>query len=193
MYSAMIPKGSQLTASTPDLKGTQQLMLVYSEDHGNTWTLSNGVGDYNSEAQIAGLTGDKIMANMRRPRGYGCRQVSITDDLGITWSEVYDDTTLIEPGCQASLINYNYNNRPLLIFSNPADKKERKNMVIRISSDEGKTWQKQLTIRPGSAGYSCLTQLPNGNIGLLYEADINYKKRYYERILFVEIPHQELF
>jgi sialidase-1 len=202
MYSAMRPTAAQALAATPDLKGTQQSMLVYSEDHGKTWSLSNGVGDINSETQLANLSGGRIMANMRRPRGHGFRQVSITDDLGKTWSEVYDDSTLIEPGCQASLINYNYKGKSFLVFSNPADKKERKNLVVRVSYDEGKSWPKELSIYNsygGSARYSCLTQLPNGNIGLIYEADLNYKlidnkKRFYgEKIVFVEIPYQELF
>jgi sialidase-1 len=199
MYSVKIPKGDQLLASTPDLKGTQQLMMVYSKDQGKTWSLSNGVGDINSETQLVSLTGGRIMANMRRPRGYGYRQVSITDDLGKTWSKIYDDSTLIEPGCQASLINYNFRKKSLLIFSNPADLKERKNMVIRVSNNEGESWQKELPVYNGNARYSCLTQLPNGDIGLIYEADINYKninnqKRYYgEKIVFVEIPSQELF
>lgn len=75
----------------------------------------------------------------------------------------------------------------------PGDAPNNIDLVMKRSSDEGKTWPTRLTINTGIAGYSCFTQLPDGNIGLLYEADINYKKRYYERILFVEIPYQELF
>jgi sialidase-1 len=165
---------------------SQQTALVYSKDHGKTWALSNGVGDYNPEPQIVSLKGSRIMVNMRRPYGYGNRQVAVTGDLGNTWSEVSDDSTLIESGCMASLINYKYKKKSLLLFSNPADKKERKNLVLRISNDEGKSWQKRLSVYNGSTGYSCLTQLPNGNVGLMYEAD-NYK-----RIVFVEIPFKEL-
>jgi sialidase-1 len=163
-------------------KPAENTVLVYSKDNGQTWQLSNGVGEFNPEPQIVNLTEGKIMVNMRRPYGYGYRQIAITSDLGKTWSEVSNDSTLIESGCMASLINYTYKNKSLLIFSNPADKKERKNMVVRVSNNEGKSWQKGLPIYTGSAAYSCLTQLPNGNVGLLYEAD-NYKK-----IVFIEIP-----
>ena len=127
------------------------------------------------------------MANMRRPRGQEYRQVAITDDFGKSWSDVSNDLTLIESGCQGSFINYESKKKSLLIFSNPADKEERKNLVVRISNNEGKSWQKELPIYEGSAAYSCLTQLPNGNLGLLYEADDNKK------IVFVEIPYQDLF
>jgi sialidase-1 len=167
-------------------KGAQQTVLVFSKDHGKTWVLRNGVGEYNPEPQIVSLTGGRIMANTRRPKGNGCRQVAITNDLGKTWSEVYNDSVLIEPGCQGSLINYNYNNLSLLVFSNPADKKERKNMTVRVSSDEGKNWQKEIPVYNGSSGYSCLVQLANGNVGLFYEADG-------KRLVFIEIPYKELF
>jgi len=63
-------------------------VLVYSKDHGKTWLLSNEVGDYNVEPQIASLTRGRIMANMRRQHGQEYRQVAITSDLGKTWSEL---------------------------------------------------------------------------------------------------------
>ena len=59
-------------------------------------------------------------------------------------------------------------------------------MVVRVSYDEGKSWQKELPVYSGSAAYSCLTQLPNGNVGLLFEADK------YKRMVFVEIPFKAL-
>jgi len=164
-------------------KGAQS-RLVYSSDHGKTWRLSNGVGDSDVEPQIVTLSKGRIMANMRTPGGY--RHVAVTADLGTTWLPAYTDSTLIDPECQASIINYHFRNKSLLVFANAADRKKRQNMVVRISRDEGKTWPKQISIYAGSVAYSCLTQLPNGNLGLLYEADS------YKRIVFVEIPHEAL-
>jgi len=164
-----------------------QTLLVYSKDRGKTWFLSNGVGDldnYNVEPQIVSLSGGRIMANMRREPEY--RRIAITDDLGKTWSEAYNDSSLIDPGCMGSLINYNNKGKSLLIFSNAADIKERKNMTVRISNDEGKSWYKELPVYSGKSAYSCLTRLPNGNVGLLFEADN------YTRIVFVEIPSELL-
>ncbi len=162
----------------------QQSRLVYSRDHGKTWRLSAGVGDSDVEPQIVALSKGRIMANMRRPGGY--RQVAVTSDLGSTWQETYTDSTLIDPGCQASLINYRFRNKSLLVFANAADRGKRQNMVIRTSPDEGKSWPKQISIYDGTVAYSCLTQLPNGNLGLLYEADR------YKRIIFAEIPYEAL-
>lgn len=172
--------------SQNDERGIQHTVLVYSKDHGKTWLLSNGTGESNPEPQLVRLPGNKIMANMRKPHGFGYRQVSVTGDLGASWSPAHTDSSLIGSGCQASIINYNYKDKDLLVFSNPADKSERKNMEVRVSSDYGKEWQKTIPIFQGSAGYSCLTQLQNGNVGLLFEAD------HYKRIVFVEIPQSEL-
>ncbi len=164
-----------------------QAVLVYSKDHGKTWSLSNPVGQANAEPQVVELPGGNIMANMRTLDGNGYREVAITSDLGNTWSKVYSDSTLIDSGCQASIINYVYKNQSLLIFSNPADKSKRKNLVLNISDFEGKNWYKKIPIYQGSAGYSCLSQLSNGNVGLLFEADN------YTRIVFKEIPKGDLF
>ena len=49
---------------------------------------------------------------------------------------------------------------------------------MRLSYDEGNTWAVAKTIYPGEAAYSCLARLPDGRIGIMYEAD------FYARIIF---------
>ena len=53
-----------------------------------------------------------------------------------------------------------------------------------ISEDEGKTWINRILIHEGPSAYSCLTILPDGNIGLLYE---NGEKSPYEAISFIKL------
>ena len=50
---------------------------------------------------------------------------------------------------------------------------------LGLSYDEGLTWTEGKTIYPGSAAYSSLTVLENGDIGLFFEKD------YYTENLFV--------
>ena len=54
-------------------------------------------------------------------------------------------------------------------------------MTVRLSYDEGKTWPISKVVHPGPSAYSCLTALPDGTIGLLYE---NGRNEPYERITF---------
>ena len=57
------------------------------------------------------------------------------------------------------------------MFSNPESEKGRKNGTIKVSNDNGKTWKWSKNITAGGYGYSCLTQLKNGSIGLFYEGE----------------------
>jgi lysophospholipase L1-like esterase len=57
-----------------------------------------------------------------------------------------------------------------LIFSNPADAKQRQRLTIRSSVDGGRKWSRGRLLDPGGAMYSCLTVLADGRIGLLYES-----------------------
>ena len=56
-----------------------------------------------------------------------------------------------------------------VLFANPDNPGGRSKMSIRLSLDEGQTWPYNRKIDDRPAGYSCLTLLPDGDIGLLYE------------------------
>ncbi len=92
---------------------------------------------------------------------------------------------MIEPVCEANLIQYKFpGKKERLVFSNPASTNSRTKMTVRISDDDGKTWPLKKMVYEGPSAYSCLTVLPNGNLGLFYEAGI---QRPYEGIVFEEI------
>lgn len=46
-------------------------------------------------------------------------------------------------------------------------------MTIKLSENNGKTWPYAYQVYSGPSAYSDLTNLRNGNIGLLYEYGIN--------------------
>jgi sialidase-1 len=61
--------------------------------------------------------------------------------------------------------------RDILLFSNPADAKERKNITIQLSLDGGVTWTRKLLLDEGIGwGYSCLTMMDRETVGILYES-----------------------
>jgi sialidase-1 len=63
-------------------------------------------------------------------------------------------------------------------------------MTIKTSFDDCKTWSNAKLISGKKAQYSCLTVLPNGNIGLLYEAGEGFEDK---GIVFVSMNPDELF
>jgi hypothetical protein len=54
-------------------------------------------------------------------------------------------------------------------------------MTIRLSQDGGQAWPVARLLYPGSSAYSCLTTLPDGSIGLLFERD-NYTRITFARV-----------
>jgi sialidase-1 len=61
--------------------------------------------------------------------------------------------------------------KDILLFSNPADKKERKNITIKMSLDGGYTWTREILLDEGIGwGYSCLTMIDRETVGILYES-----------------------
>ena len=157
---------------------------LYSDDHGDHWGVSSPIASGLSEAKFAELDNGTIMINSRNATGQGKRAIITSTDQGKTWSKLFYHAELTEPGCNGSFIKVKYQEKNLLIFSNPDHPKERKNMTIRVSFDQGNTWPVRKTIYEGPSAYSCLTVLPDGNIALLYE---NGDDSPYERISLGEM------
>jgi len=149
--------------------------VVYSDDHGETWQIGQGVGRHLNEDQVVELADGSLLMNMRRADEKLCRVVAISNDGGQSWCEPRDDEALIDPHCQGTFIRFTdkRDGHPLdrLLFANAGSTGERTNGTVRVSYDEGKTWPVVRTIWEGSFAYSCLTALPDNSIGLLHERD----------------------
>ena len=76
----------------------------------------------------------------------------------------------------------------VLLFANPASTK-RERITVRASFDEGQTWPLARLLDPRPGAYSCLAVMPDGSIGLLYEAG---EKSPYEMIVFARAPFEWL-
>jgi sialidase-1 len=158
--------------------------IIYSDNNGKTWNLGGTTPqDQVNECSVAELSGGKLMLNMRNyDRTQKTRKVCVSNDGGLTWSNIWSDPVLIEPICQASLL---YNpKKKALYFTNPANEESRVKMTLRISYDEGKTWNVSRILLAGPAAYSDITILKTGELGCLFEAGIISP---YEGIAFMKV------
>ena len=158
----------------PEPDRTPAAGIMYSWDHGETWHVHNAAKENTTESQVVDLEPGVLMLNMRDNAKTG-RAVYVTRDMGITWHPHAGDRRLIEPVCMASLIKVparqNSLWKDILLFSNPADKKERKNITIQMSLDGGVTWTRRILLDEGIGwGYSCLTMIDRETVGILYES-----------------------
>jgi hypothetical protein len=167
--------------------------LLYSDDDGTTWRIgaddSPGTGLINpNESTAVELTDGRIYSLARNQQGHaqGHRAFALSSDGGATFDAPFRIVTgLVSPVVEAVLLRSSAvdgggdTNRILL--SAPGDAAARKNMTIRSSFDETRTWNAGKLIYAGPSAYSDLVKLPENRIGLLYESGA---KQPYERITF---------
>jgi sialidase-1 len=169
--------------------------MIYSDDHGRTWRLGGVIRPAVNECQVVELSDGTLLCNLRNyERSKTTRALATSTDGGITWSAVRHDPVLVEPICQASLLRYSVRGQGYLgqlLFSNPAhaEPAQRRDMTIRMSEDEGKTWPVSRVLWPGPAAYSCLAILPDGTIACLFEAGDRHP---YERIVLARFSRDWL-
>lgn len=163
--------------------------IVYSKDHGKTWHIGTGAKSKTTESQVVELADGSLMLNMRDDRG-GSRSIAVTQDFGKTWEEhPTSRKALQEPVCQASIIRFHLKDgRSGLAFFNPNTQRGRHHLTLKLSFDEGQTWPEKyhtLVYEPGSFGYSCLTQIQPGLLGVLYEGagDLYFQQLDLEKIV----------
>jgi hypothetical protein len=148
---------------------------IQSDDHGQSWYRGGAVPRGTNEAQIIELSDGRLMRNARPSDTSHRRIITVSADNGRTWSPLIQDAALLDPdnGCQASIVRYTFANeggRSRILFTNPNSSGRRVNMTVRLSYDEGQTWPIQRQLWAGPSAYSSLTILPDGTVGVLFEA-----------------------
>lgn len=165
--------------------GLWNVYAAYSDDRGKTWKMGDvapgglidaGKGKQTStvnEAQFVELKDGSIRFNIRRWAGKAVRKTCVSTDGGATWSKVEDAPELLDPGCMGSVLRYTDpadGGTSRILYSGPQSTK-RENGTVFVSYDEGKTWPVKRVLCEQNFAYSCLTGLPDGTIGCLYEAE----------------------
>ncbi|MES2653795.1 MAG: sialidase family protein [Bacteroidota bacterium] len=166
-----------------DVTGKAFSIITYSKDGGVTWTTSNpATAESTTENMAVELSDGSIMLNMRAnsnrtdTTSTNGRAISVTSDLGNNWTiHPTSHRALQEPTCMASIIRHDYTKngaaKSLLIFCNPDSKVARNYISLKVSSDDGKTWEKKMMFDEWKGrGYSCITSIDEETIGVLYES-----------------------
>ncbi|MFN7933770.1 MAG: sialidase family protein [Bryobacteraceae bacterium] len=170
--------------------GDAQASVIYSDDRGATWKAGDiavpNTPEFDSPGETAAveLADGRVMLNTRNGGKANRRAINISPNGATNWSKPYFDNALWEPRCMASLVRLSTKKtggRDRILFSNPynldrADGKaepgasrDRKNVSVLLSYDEGQTWAVRKTVEPSWSGYSDLAVANDGTILLLYE------------------------
>lgn len=162
----------------------------YTDDHGKTFKLSPSVNIEGSNESIATeLSNDQMLMSIRNQRGdIRNRILAYSSSGGEQWDTAYFEPQLPDPVCQGSIIIIGYKKgKAIIASSNAADQKQRNNLSIKISNDEGKTWSRSLVVDNNDANkkdwsaYSDLVMVDKKTIGILYERN-NYAEIIFKSI-----------
>lgn len=156
----------------------------YSDDHGETFTLSENVPFPGSnESQGAQISEQGVYMTSRNQRMTPRQRViSISQDGGHSWVSSAPDPNLPDPVNQASVLSWKEGEKFFLAHLNAADENQRNNLTLRLSRDGGKTWYLNEVIAQAPDGYqgaysaySDMVLMRKNVIGVLFEKD-NYKE-----------------
>lgn len=159
---------------------------LYSDDHGATWSFVNtdlgGSGTF-AEAQIIEFPDGTLQTYMRT--GVGKIAYITSVDGGMTWSPsaYLPDITVASYGTQLSVIRHSQmvDGKSVILLSTPTASNGRRGgkILVGLVTDTGGTGYDKYTVSWDYAyevdlpaygfSYSCMTELPDGQIGILYE------------------------
>lgn len=168
----------------------ERASVVYSDDNGKTWhrggRMKVGLNvRKTSEAQLVCIdSGDYKALRIYARNLTNYIAYSDSTDGGITWTKFRPDKALYgTKNCMVSFINTKkvIDGKSVILCSQGGNTKSRADGIVRVGLVEngGKVnWISKYNVNKGFYGYSCLTELSDGNFALYYEdepAHISYK------------------
>lgn len=193
-----------------DSQDGERSSVIYSDDGGETWKRGNRTTlsttdnpRKSSESQLVQLPDGTVRIYARSASGY----IGYADsfDGGVTFEPLKEDKNLPYghngSGCMISVINYSekIDGKDAIILSSP-EGPNRNNGIIRIgllepyTDSNGKTrynveWKYKHYVNKGEFQYSCLTELPNGDIAIMYETAPSASKSIYNTYKLEELKN----
>ena len=150
------------------------ISVLYSRDNGEGWQLGDimkGDGASVTDPSETGLaiTSDgSVYLNARVTRHH--RAVAYSGNGYCDFTPLCPDKALTDPICFGSCATYARDGVHGIIFANCDHEKERKNVTVKLSLDDGRTWSFSKVIDAERGGYvECGVDNRTGDIFVLYE------------------------
>lgn len=151
--------------------------VIYSDDHGTSWHRSQEVPgeEQGNENHLVELVDGRVRMDIRQddfaPTIPVSRRRSFSSDGGQTWSPYESSDIAINPvscGMERFTSILDGDNVNRILWTGPRGP-GRRDMVIRVSYDEGQTFTNEHLLGAGGAVYSGITILRDRSVGVLWE------------------------
>lgn len=159
-----------VTAIRPNQEYSLDNYLVYSDDEGETWHVSEKACPRGDEAKVIVLPDNSVLMSVRNPRK-GDRIFKISYDNGETWQHTNDFAGLHDPACNGAPLLMEQNGLKMLLHSLPYGPNKRWDGAIYGYNPYTKSWSDATIINPGMSAYSDMVDLGDGLIGYFVEED----------------------
>lgn len=165
-------KAGRIMFAVPMLRRSEYVsdnFVVYSDDDGRTWQVSQMAYSGGDEAKLMELVDGCILLSTRQngARGYNC-----SADGGETWGTQGRWNEMTTNACNGDILRVFAtdcgDSCNLLLHSLP-NSMNREKVSLFSSRDEGRSWQHSTTLFEGPSVYSSLTLMPSGGIGVMLE------------------------
>jgi sialidase-1 len=163
---------------------------VYSDNHGTTWKRGEIAVPHNddtvnpSETVAEQLADGRVLLNARTESRKHRRVVVISPDGATKWTAPRYQEELREPICFGSMVRWGKTSRRgpnRLLFVNPDNlekggaagepgkSRDRRNLTVYLSEDDGVTWKAKRVVDPAWSGYADIQAGKDGSVYVLYE------------------------
>lgn len=140
-----------------------QEYIIYSDDEGNTWKFSTqSAYSGGDESKLVELADGTVMISVRQS---GQRGYNKSTDGGVTWGIQAKWADISGCACNADIL---YVNKHVMLHSYP-NNGSRKNLTIKASFDDGKSWSNPYVVCAPGASYSTMDVTKDGDIAIFYE------------------------
>lgn len=140
-----------------------QEYIIYSDDEGDTWKFSTqSAYSGGDESKLVELADGTVMISVRQS---GQRGYNKSTDGGVTWGTQAKWADISGCACNADIL---YVNKHVMLHSYP-NNGSRKNLTIKASFDDGKSWSNPYVVCAPGASYSTMDVTKDGDIAIFYE------------------------
>jgi sialidase-1 len=184
---------------------------IYSDDDGVTWQLGDIIANETkplinpSESVLLEQVDGRVLINIRSESPEHRRAVASSPNGHTRWTEPRFQPELLEPICMANIIRWTSTSeadKNRVVFANPhnldranaqpGQGRDRKNLSLKLSYDEGLTWPVNKTLEAGPSAYCDLAVTSDGSLLCFYERilidDMTKQKTAYLTLARVTLP-----
>ena len=198
----MVTSDGDIIVGAYDTYNGESASIFYSTDNGKSWKRSNDVNATSSENEIVELPDGTLRMFYRNQSGkLGYADITKDGNGNYTIGSGNFISVPSNSNCNVSAIlleDTTINGKPVILVSNPETpvswtRVKGRIFVFTLNADNSMNYERTYNVNEEYFAYSCMTELDNGNVGMLWEPGINEASAIrYDEITIAKILGKEI-